>query len=266
MKKLRVLSLVAAIFLTIVVLFLVFLAIFDSNAWCIAWRSVVAQFQTFLGGVSVLAASLFAYHANTAMAQEANRKNHADEEKLKSSNLAKATLTIEMIRQQSHARLIELQRYSNDFTSAEIPILQFEKLTITMPRQWLELWDHLDLFSNDSYYDIAKITNLIQIYISEQTQQISEYNKIVELLKEMQNRLNEITSNFELMNSAQTSSLTEITTKINALYAETHQFSWKRAGNLLEEINRSSLNVMQSLPLAEDWHPEVAPYPSKQFA
>lgn len=74
MNSLRRVSLVAAVFLAILVFILVLLAIFNSDFLCIPWQDTVSKFQTFLGGLSVLAASLFAYHANTAMAQEVCRK------------------------------------------------------------------------------------------------------------------------------------------------------------------------------------------------
>ncbi len=268
MTNLRILSLIFAVILTVMIIIFIGLAIFDSTILSINWRSTIAQFQTFLGGLSVLAASLFAYHANTAMADEVRKKNEADNEKLRRNLLAKASLTFEMIRQQTHVRLCDLQNYSNNFQNKQISIIHYEKLHLTIPNQLDDLWDHLDFLPEKSYPELAKITNYMQIYLTEHHMNIQIDTKIDNIFQEARQKIIDSTKNNKITGSDNlniaSNNLKKFLIIQNKYSRNRYMINWYRAASILEELNESTLNIMKILPLSRNWTHERAPRPTKK--
>lgn len=191
-------------------------------------------------------------------------ENVTDEENFKSNVLKKAALAVEIIRLQSHAKLCDLERFSNGYTTPEIHISLYETLHIAMPEQWLEILDHLSFFPPESHKDMAQMTCLLQIYVAEHDRFIARNGKNIAEVNSMNKEFRDAQSNFTVPPLPEQTELIEsVQAKLASSYKNAHEIGWKRAGNLHEQINCLALKIMQLLPLSKEWIFDKAPYPPR---
>ncbi len=267
----RNLSLLFAAILLLLVCLLMAFALFDAKYLCVEWRDVVSRLQTFFGGLSVLAASLFAYHATTAMAEESRRKDELDRKAKKENENRKLAFSLHMIRQQSHARLMDFNGFQK-FEKETVHIIVYERLSLYMPPQLMQAWDNLSLFAEDVCRDLSDLTNFIQMYIAEHELGISSFkesitkldqNKTVEKMQNVKKYIDFL--NDKGMNENEKKDFEETTKKFNEYkhtFHNPHYIPYKRAVFLLKEINRLAIAMMKLMPITKNGNLDSPIYPS----
>lgn len=249
------LPLIGAIMLALMVAALVGLAVTDSCWLDIYWRESIVELQTFLGGASVLAAALFAYHANTAAVRETRRKNEADRAKRKEDVLLKAALNAEMLRGLSHDRLEQISKLSEGYSKPDIHLDDYKGLAFTLPERLYDVWDDLSVLPKEIHHNYAQLTLYARLHVEEFSELIAAHDRkketispLVELLFSTikQQSENVAGSGFETL---------------AGLLKEERRICWKRPAHSLKEINKLALRIISEIPLATLPKYEIAPYP-----
>lgn len=242
--------------LALMVVSLVFLTIFDAKIFAIQWRITVKELQAFLGGLSVLAASLFALYASHRAAGESRRKNFAEEERLQENVILKTYLTVDVIRRQSEIILNDLYVLSDNYRKPEISIFHFQKMIISMPAQTKEIINNLSSVPLAILNELAELISLTEIYMLDHSWSSSMYDKQSVAMNSMRENL------FETSKSPMFIDCSEIASQMEVAELYMKSFGWKRCGDLLERIHKLSLSILKKLPPSMNVEREEVNYPS----
>lgn len=247
--KLREYALWSGIILSIAISILVVAAIFDIYET----REKVKDIQTFLGGLSVLAASLYSFYASSAAAAETFWKNHQDDENLTNNLRINMILIAETLRQQSHARLHDLSHHTNNYKLDEIHFKCYSELIITAPEHAAKIWENIAIIPQNiqlQYLNIINFSNMVE------QDRISGIASCTFLREEYVNQLTQAEKKLEKITIEN-----DVIERFENLRIECNNIQWQRIAFLLADVNNSSIGFLKKMDESRDWQPDLPPYP-----
>lgn len=235
--------------LSIAIFTLVIAAIFN----VCEMREKVKDIQTFLGGLSVLAASLYSFYASSAAAAETYRKNLQDDESLIRNVRSNMILIAETLRQQSHARLIDLNRQTNGYKVGNIHFKYFDGLIIIIPEQATEIWKNIGQVSQDIQLQFLNLINFADMAEKDRINRMAMHKYLQDEHVDMNDKI--------LKASEKGIVDDEIFKRLNDLNIEINRIEWNRIAVILANINRISINFLREMEESRNWRPDLPPYP-----
>lgn len=247
--KFREYALGAGIFLSIAISILVAAAIFDIYGM----RGKVKDIQTFLGGLAVLAASLYSFYASSAAAAETFRKNSQDDDITKRNIRMNMILIAETLRQQSSVRLHDLSQHTKQYKLDKIHFKYYSELIVTLPKHAEKIWENIGIIPQDIQLQYLNLINFTTLVEQELTSGIASSNffrdEYSTLLTQTEKALGTIVIDDEMFEN------------IKSLNIERNRISWARISEILANINNSSIAFLRSMQESCDWQPDRPPYP-----
>lgn len=247
--RFREYALWAGIILSAAIFILVALAIFD----VCEMRGKVKDIQTFLGGLAVLAASLYSFYASSAAAAETFRKNSQDEETLNRNIRVNMILIAETLRQQSHVGLIDLNNHTNGYTLRQIHFQHFAGLVVTVPEQAASIWENIGIIPQNTQIQYLNLINFSNMAEQARTGGI-------ELCKFLRDENANLLAKVEKILEKQAIE-DHILDTANNLNIECNKIEWNRIAGLLANVNSSSIAFLKKMEESNQWQPDVPPYP-----
>lgn len=252
--KFREYALRAGILLSIAISTLMALAIFD----IFGMREKVKDIQTFLGGLAVLAASLYSFYASSAAAAETFRKNSQDDDTTKRNIRMNMILIAEALRQQSYLRLNDLNMHTKEYTLDKIHFKCYAELIVTIPEHAGKIWDNIGIIPKNIQLRYLNLINFATILGSERTSGIASCtflrDEYSDLLTRTEKALDKITIDSEIFDN------------INNLKIDCNRIEWTRIAQILANINHSSITFLKSMEESCNWKPDLPPYPPNFIA
>lgn len=240
----------AGMALSVVISIIVIFAIFDIYEM----RENVKDIQTFLGGLSVLAASLYSFYASSAAAAETFRKNSKDEEILRKNIRVNMVLIAETLRLQSHLRLNDLNFYTENYTLGKIHFKRYAELTITIPDYAEKIWENIGIIQQDTQLQYLNLINFANIF----NQDLKSGLESCTFLR------NEHSSMLAKLDRAVTEKIiieNSLVENINKFGIESNNIEWVRISKLLANVNNLSIGFLKKMEESSVWQPDQPPYP-----
>lgn len=247
--KFREIALWAGIFLSIVISILVATAIFNVHGM----REKVKDIQTFLGGLAVLAASLYSFYASSAAAAETFRKNSQDADTTKKNIRINMILIAETLRQQSHARLNDLNIHTKNYKSEKIHFKCYGDLIITVPEHAAKIWENIAIIPQDiqlQYLNLINFSNMVE------QDRISGIASSIFLRDEHSSQLIKAEKDLEKVTIEN-----DLLERFDKLRIECNNIEWRRIASLLADVNSLSIGFLKKMEESSHWQPDLPPYP-----
>ncbi|MDN2671436.1 hypothetical protein OX459_08545 [Janthinobacterium sp. SUN026] len=247
--KFREYALWAGIGLSVAISFLVILAIFDIYGM----RGKVKDIQTFLGGLAVLAASLYSFYASSAAAAETFRRNSQDDDEKKINIRMNMILIAETLRQQSHVRLYDLNQHTKKYKLNRIHFKRYAELIITIPEHAGKIWENIEIIPQDTQLQYLCLINFTTML---EQDRISGVASCTFLRDEYANLLarTEKTAEKMIINES-------VFSNMDYLNIESNTIDPTRISGILANINNASISFLKQMQESCDWNPERPPYP-----
>lgn len=254
LRTYRAVALGFAIVLCGLVTLLMGAAIFD----VFGMHNKVKDVQAFLGGFAVLAASLFSFYSVTAATAETFRKTERDHQMMVENTLLNVVLLAEALRQQSHARLWDLKKQTNDFQTDSVSSQFHVGLSIMLPEQAKTIWTNMTLVPQDAQLQYLNLVNMVTMAEQERchadstsTHLRENYSGAIAMLeKEIEKGKFEENENArQILNNMKKSAI------------EANRVQWSRLTGALANINHTAIDLLSRLPASIEWRPDIAPYP-----
>lgn len=256
LNKYRAVAFWAAVLLSGLVLTMMLSAILDFGGM----HQKVKDIQAFLGGFAVLTASLFSFYAGTAATAETFRKNERDHQLLVENTLLNVVLVAEALRQQSHARLWDLKKQTNDFQADSVSSQFHVGLSIMLPDQVKIIWPNMTLVPQDAQLQYLNLVNLVNMAEQERSHADATTTHLKESCAEALAMVEKEIEKSKLENNE---NATDLLAKLQTTAIEANKVQWSRLTGLLANINHTAIELLKRLPASMEWRPDIAPYPPK---
>ncbi|WP_158301363.1 hypothetical protein [Janthinobacterium sp. BJB426] len=239
----------SGIILSIIISTLVAAAIFDIYEM----RAKVKEIQTFLGGLSVLAASLFSFYASSAAAAETFRRNCQDDDTKNRNIRINMILIAETLRQQSHARLTDLEIHTEKYKLDKIHFKCYSELIISIPEHTEKIWENIAIIPQDIQLQYLNLINFSNMAEQDRISGIASCTFLRDEFSKQTIKAEKILNKISVGN--------DISDQLNKLNIECNYIGWNRIGSLLAEINNSSISFLRKMEESCNWNPDLPPYP-----